>query len=34
MDISIREMKEEDLDRVMEIEKQAFTPLGQGNPFY
>ena len=26
MNISIREMREEDLDRVMEIEKEAFTP--------
>ncbi len=26
MDIIIREMKEEDLDRVMEIEEKAFTP--------
>lgn len=26
MNISIREMKESDLDRIMEIEKNTFTP--------
>ena len=33
MDIALRRLRSEDLKEVIEIEREAFAPLGVGTPF-